>query len=257
MKKLMCAIAAVSAGICFADVTSANVVGYNTAKTVSGFQGAGTCFMAIGKTGTMADLQVTGYGDSYEDQNIQAVKLDTYGRDTGTKMYWVDADYGSDGVWYGWYNDGWDVDLNSTPLASGEGVWFMSPNTDIKIQSSGEVNNEVIPVTLVAGYQLCPNATPTTVKMNKAYMNGYGEGYEDQNIQAVKLDTFGRDSGDKMYWVDADYGSDGVWYGWYNDGWDVELGENTTLEPGEAVWLTSPTAGWTLNWPSPLAKDAE
>lgn len=29
MKKLMCAIAAVSAGICLADVSSANVVGYN------------------------------------------------------------------------------------------------------------------------------------------------------------------------------------------------------------------------------------
>ena len=103
-------------------------MGYNNQSTVFGYQGAGVNFLAIGKGGTMADLQVTGYGDSYEDGGISAVKLDIYGRDSGPKMIWVDADYGTDGTWYGWYNDGWDDDIGArTNVNPGESMWLMCP----------------------------------------------------------------------------------------------------------------------------------
>ena len=198
----------------------------------------------------MADLTVTGYGDEYADNGITCCKLDTFGR-TITLMYWADYSEAGD-TWYGWYNADWDVEYKDVTLAPGEGVWFKSPNANYKLVSSGEVLNETLPVTLIAGSQLCPNATPVTLKMSQVWMAGYGDEYADNGITCCKLDTFGRTI-TLMYWADYSEAGD-TWYGWYNADWDVEY-KNEELAPGESVWLKSPTAGWTVNWPSPLTNN--
>jgi streptogramin lyase len=201
----------------------------------------------------MADLKVTGYSatDGYADNGITAVKLNTYGQNDGSVMFWVD--YEEDGEkWYGWFNADWDVEYSDVELDPGEGVWFKSPNATIKLQSSGSVLNETLPVSLVAGSQLCPNPTPVVVTMADVAIEGYSEtdGYADNGITAVKLNTYGQNDGSVMFWVD--YEEDGeVWYGWYNADWDVEYSD-VELEPGESVWLKSPSATLTVVWPKAI-----
>lgn len=197
----------------------------------------------------MADIQVTGYGDSYEDGQVYCGKLDTFGR-TITRMFWVDYSEGEHS-WYGWYDGDWEVEYNDVKLAPGEGLWFTSPSETIKIQTSGQVLAETLPVVLDAGNQLCPNPTPVTVDMGSVFVAGYGDSYEDGQIYCGKLDTFGRTI-TRMFWVDYSEGEDS-WYGWYDGDWEAEYNDET-IAAGEALWFTSPTAGWTLNWPSPITK---
>ena len=202
----------------------------------------------------MADLKVTGYTGSYENGGITAVKLNTYGQNDGPTMFWVDADYGTDGVWYGWYDSEWSNDYNSVPLKQGEGVWFKCDGNK-KITSSGEVIQDSVPVKLIQGSQLTPNPTPVTVKMGQVIIDGYGDSYEDGGITAVKLNTYGQNDGPMMIWVDADYGTDGVWFGWYDSEWGGDYNTSVSLVPGESLWLKSPAANLNVVWPNPMVTE--
>ena len=222
-------------------------VGYQQNATVYGNQGVGATFLPVSGTAKMGDITVTGYGDSYVDGGINCCKLDIYGRSL-TKMFWIDYTEGDDS-WYGWYDIEGTTCYNDVALQPGEGIWFMSPNAEIKIMSSGAVLSETLPVTLVYGNQLCPNPTPIAVQMGTTWMTGYGDSYVDGGINCCKLDIYGR-SLTKMFWIDYTEGDDS-WYGWY----DVE-GETSyndvELQPGESVWLMSPSASYLLNWPKAL-----
>ena len=92
--------------------------------------------------------------------------------------------------------------------------------------------------------------------MEDITVTGYGEdGYGDGEIYCCKLNIDGS-SKDFMYWIDAKDGSD-VWYGWYAE---IEgenyVGDKVELAAGESIWLNSPEAGWTLNWPSAFNPDS-
>lgn len=247
MKKLMIAMAAMTAGVAMADIVSSSVVGYQQNATIKGNQGVGATFLPVSGTAKMGDITVTGYGDSYGDNGIDCCKLDTFGR-SQAKMFWVDYTEGNE-TWYGWYNDDWSVCYNDVELQPGEGVWFKSPNAAYKVQSSGAVLKETLPVTLIKGNQLCPNPTPVVVSMGNVWMTGYGDSYADNGIDCCKLDTFGR-SQTKMFWADYTEGND-AWYGWYNDDWSTSYND-VELQPGESVWLKSPSASYLLNWPKAL-----
>lgn len=234
---------------------SSRVVGYSNNDVIKGSQGAGITFVAVSGSTTMADLKITGYDpeEGYADNGITAVKLDTYGRNAGDTMCWID--YQDEEISaYGWYSDDGEKDYNKVALAPGEGLWFKSPSPDFKILSSGQVLPETLPVMLIAGSQLCANPTPVTLNMGNIWMTGYDpkEGYADNGITAVKLDTYGRNAGDTMCWID--YQDEEISaYGWYSD--DGEKDYNTVkLAPGESVWLKCPKAGWMVNFPSPLSK---
>ena len=86
--------------------------------------------------------------------------------------------------------------------------------------------------------------------MGDLRVTGYGEDYSDNGIYCSKLDTFGR-SGTAMVWIDYKDGDD-VWYGWYDSEGDIDYNDSVELASGEAVWLTSPSAEYQLNWPNPL-----
>ena len=211
----------------------------------------------------MADIAVTGYEGEYYENGIYCNKLDTFGRTSGDIMYWLDLAEYDDGttVWpaqYGWWSGDGAADYNGTSLEAGEGLWLTMPNNTLKIQTSGQVLSESLPVVLVQGKQLCPNPTPVELALGQAWITGYEGEYYENGIYCNKLDTFGRTSGDIMYWLDLAEYDDGttIWpaqYGWWSGDGATDYSETATLNPGEAVWLTSPDATKVLNWPNPLA----
>ena len=222
-------------------------MGYQQNATVYGNQGVGATFLPVSGTAKMGDIVVTGYGDSYVDGGIYCCKLDIFGRSL-TQMFWIDFTDGDDS-WYGWYDIEGTTCYNDVALQPGEGIWFTSPNTEIKIMSSGAVLSETLPVALVYGNQLCPNPTPIAVQMGTTWMTGCGDSYVDGGIYCCKLDIFGR-SQTLMFWIDYTEGNDS-WYGWYDiDG--ATSYNDVELQPGESVWLMSPSASYLLNWPKAL-----
>ena len=88
-----------------------------------------------------------------------------------------------------------------------------------------------------------------TAKMGDVTVTGYGDSYADNGIYCCKLDIFGR-SLTQMVWVDYTEGNE-TWYGWYNDDWSTSYND-VELQPGEGIWLTSPSASYLLNWPKAL-----
>ena len=88
-----------------------------------------------------------------------------------------------------------------------------------------------------------------TAKMGDIVVTGYGDSYVDGGIYCCKLDIFGR-SQTLMFWIDYTEGNDS-WYGWYDiDG--ATSYNDVELQPGESVWLMSPSASYLLNWPKAL-----
>jgi len=106
-------------------IVSANVVGYQNNVVTNGTQGAGVTFKNVGGAGTMADLKITGYGESYSDNGIYCCLLDKYGRQLGDIMFW--ADYTEEKTtWYGWYDNGWETPYNDVTLNPGQSIWLTS-----------------------------------------------------------------------------------------------------------------------------------
>ena len=214
--------------------------------------GAGASFVNVdGSDITLGDITVTGYTDEYADFQIQAKQLDGYGRG-GTTYYWADATV--EGTkFYGWFNDDGSVCYNDVVIAPGEGLWIYSPSTDYKIQSSGAVPKSSIAVTLRGNgaAKMVSNPMPTTLTLGDISVSGYADEYADFQVQAKKLDGYGR-GGTTYYWADATV--EGThYYGWYNDDGSVDYGD-IEVAPGEGLWIYSPSTDFSVVFPSPLAE---
>ena len=258
-------ISAFGAAVAFGGIVSSDVVGYTSNNASSGNQAAGTCFIPVSGEGKMSDVVVTGYTGEYLDGQIYCGKLDNYGR-TITRMYWLDSEEYTDpdtsehwDAQYGWWDADGEVEYNDVSLSAGEGLWMTFPSTTYKVQTSGKVISESLPVTLVAGNQLLSNPTPVTLKMGQVWVTGYTGEYLDGQIYCGKLDNYGRTI-TRMYWLDSEEYTDpdtsehwDAQYGWWDADGEVEYNNTETLAPGQAVWFTSPSAAYTLNWPNPLA----
>ena len=239
MKKLMLGLA-VTASIAAFAVESSNVVGYNQTAMNHAGRGYGACFVNVGDAAmTLGDLKVTGYtGDSVAQ--VSCCKLDAYGcTSAGTTYKWYDF-----GTNYGWFNSESESGAG-VELAPGEGLWITSPDSTFKIQSSGQVYGETLPVQLQHGGMLCPNPTPATLNLNQVIISGYGDKDSIAQVSCCKLDKYGC-SLQSYQWYDF-----GNIFGWYTS--NSEPAEET-LAPGEAIWVGAPDSTFYINFPSALAK---
>ena len=81
---------------------------------------------------TLAQVSVEGYdaNDGYAEGQVQAKKLDGYGRG-GTTYYF--CDFEEEGITYfGWYDNDMN-DYNDVEVTPGEGLWIYSPSTDFSV----------------------------------------------------------------------------------------------------------------------------
>ncbi len=244
MKKLMFAAVAGLSLSAFAAIESSNIVGYTT-TALNGdntAKGAGACFVNVDNSDlTFGDVKVTGYSGTYEGGKIYARQLDAYGVG-GKKYYWWD-----DGEILGWYDNEGEECYNEDPLPVGEGLWIYSPSVSFKLQSAGAVPKSPIEVTLRGSNtaKLVANPMPKTLTLGEITVtDGTDNGYEGGKIYARKLDQYGR-GGTKYYWWD-----DGETVGWYDNEGVVSYND-VAVNPGEALWIYSPSTSYKMVFPAP------
>jgi hypothetical protein len=258
MKKLMFVAAAAAAGLCWGDVTSANIVGYAGSNLLeNGSKAVGVNFIGINGTPgstTLTSLKVAGYTLAEEDGAafeglISAMKLDGNGKtvfdpESGLDIIWQWGD------WYevdendetklvrriGWMNDNGDfigkengegVMVPDIPLAMGEAVWVQSDSTTWQIQCAGEVYNATVPIELLEnGSKFCANACPANIGLSKTFIGNYTLPEEDGAafeglISAMKLDGNGKTV------ADPESGMDIIWQ--WGDWYEVDENDETKL----------------------------
>jgi len=98
-------------------------------------------------------------------------------------------------------------------------------------------------------------ATITTsgVDLSKVTVTGYNteDGSEDE-VYAQTLDAQGK-LVDLYNWIDVSYEEEGetiTLYGWMNADGDLIEDETVDVKAGEALWVNSTSAKYTLNFPS-------
>lgn len=224
------------------------VVGYTTTDARSGCKAMGAAFVAVaGKTIDLTSIKVVGYDPEEGTEGAVYVQgLDASGRGTGSYFY-----YDVPGELTGWLDSADEiVEPGQVVLAPGEGLWVSAPSADYALQSSGQVPTSNIEVALRAGSKLVANSTPVGADLTSFDVVGYDaeEGTEGA-VYVQGLDASGRGTGSYFY-----YDVPGELTGWL-DSTDEEIEKgDVVVGAGEALWVTAPTAGYSLVLPGVIIK---
>lgn len=200
----------------------------------------------------LTNIIVTGYDkEEGSEEEVYIQSLDRSGKQVaGSKYTWIDIDDDGD-IYYGWLNMKGDfIEAGDATFAPGEAVWVYSPNDSYALQYSGSVDQEGTASVLREGFKLAANPTPVPVDLTDIVVGGYDkeEGSEEE-VYIQSLDKSGKQvAGSKYTWIDVDDDGD-IYYGWLNMKGDfIEEGDKV-LAPGEAVWVFSPNANYTIEFP--------
>ena len=228
MKKLMCAAAALVAGVAVADITSANIVGYAESALRSGAMMIAPQFVNIG-TSKDIDLQsLTPTGSGVIDQ-AEIKVLNSYG--VGVEDYiWTSGD-DVDSVNDCWANEDQDTKINDRTFAPGTGLWVYGKSGQ-GLRSVGEVeqvNDIVFP--LCSGAIGCGNPFPVALDLQNIIPEG--SGIIDQ-AEIKVLNSYGVGVEDYI-WTSGD-DVDSVNDCWANEDQDTKITGRMVL-PGEGLWV--------------------
>ena len=221
------------------SLESANVVGYAQSGLRSGSKGIGACFAPMSGTNVnLQDLKVVGYeGENADTVNVQI--LDSLGRTVKT-YFW--ADLPDDDI-YGWLDESEEIP-EDVEFAMGEGLYFVSSEDGLSLQTAGAVPSADIAVALRNGSKMVANPMPTIINLQDIVIGGYeGENADCVNLQI--LDSLGR-TVKTYFW--ADLPDDDI-YGWLDEA--EEIPEDVEINAGEGLYIVSAEAGLTINFPAP------
>lgn len=293
MKKLMFVAALAAAMTVSADVTSANIVGYNSDKTVSGTEAGSmtSSFGAIGLTGKykLSNLSVSGYDPAIwidflemldggcQPGAFQVQQLDGHGATTNT-FYWVDvADATREHVQYeaGWYvvkSGAYEMIDGSIELDTCSCLWVFGKG--LKLESSGQVVDSDIQVTTAPNPDACgvANGMAVNLTLDDLTVSGYDPaiwidflemldgGCQPGAFQVQQLDGHGATT-NTLYWVDvADATRAHVQYeaGWYaakSGAYEKIDATKIPFKSGDGFWVFG--KGLKINVPCYKSKLAE
>ena len=248
MKKLMFAAAAIAAGVAVADISSANIVGYQTIENpqmntyqVATFNGIGEEGYSIQKLIPVGDTVVGG-----GEVTLMTLKADK--TTAKTFFYFTDAEYGTDCGEDGWFEDMNDTsELSSYVFDPGEGFIFYSQNGVARLTYSGEVK---YPVSLdfSQGNTISGNFWPKKMPIQALQPSGttvVGGG-------EVTLMTMHANKTTKktfFYFTDAEYGTDCGEDGWFEDMNDTSELSAFEFEPGEGFIFYSQNGAAKITYP--------
>ena len=271
MKKLMFAAAAIAAGVAVADVTSANIVGYQTKtiETANQQEMVGATFVSVG--GTALDIQ-----------DIVLVNDNEMG---GSWIKWWDAENAVYSDQVGFWDDIWDAgdDYDSEDddtdlevkgwgdlygykvdhtFAPGEGFWFCPNKDDVGMTLAGEVvksEAEWIGLTVEVANQQIMVINPFPAELD---------------IQAIELEDDNEMGGSWVKWWDAENTVYSDQVGFWDDIWDAgddydSEDDDTDLEvkgwgdlygykvdhkfaPGDGFWFCPNKDGVTIKFKNPF-----
>ena len=214
MKKLMCAAAALVAGVAVADITSANIVGYAGTQLDDdwGFVLTGSQFINIGEKQkcSLADVKpvastdyIVGNGDVEIQTLTSSGSVDQYYKWNGSK--WVFKNGGAD--------------ASGEVMPAGKGLWVANSvdpeDAIITFQTAGEVATSDILVRLDDdwGFVAAANGFPVDLKLGQISLEpteDYSVGNGDVEIQTLTssggVDQYYKWNGSK--WVFKNGGAD-------------------------------------------------
>ena len=275
MKKLMCAIAAVSAGICLADVTSANVVGYqNKEVTPNTMNISCSTFQMVGnKVATLGDIKANDIFAFAEDTlQLLTGTGGTLAQYTYCNASWA-AEFESLGLKEGWYDyddiNNWDWEStapackNSVELPFGTMFILQSGYEGAALIYAGQVLDadkefEIVPGTM----NMLGNATPVDLTLGDIPANDIFAFAED-TLQTLTGTggTLGQYTYCNASWA-AEFESLGLKIGWYDyeeiNNWDwestaPESKNSLPIPAGYGFIIQSGYDGASITIPSPLA----
>ena len=255
MKKLMfgLAVAGLCGAVC-ADVTSANVVGYNNFELRDYGNCVGASFLAISDSdgAYLSTIKVDGYQGVESFIDAGATEGDFYFNRLNELGGTIDAEYykwldmiGEDGNWVGgiWLNaqdqivggtdeqvEFWGIEAaDDVLLTQGEAVWFKTPAAEggakYKLVFSGAVSPEDSVFPLVDFGNCIANPMPCDTMLSTVSIDGYQNvesfidaGATEGDFYFNRLDELGGTIDAEYYkWLDM-IGEDGNWVGgiWLN-----------------------------------------
>ena len=259
----------------FADVTSANVVGYMNVARPAATQPnicSGSMFTNIGEDGiTLADIKITGHGATAKACRLSYIQFLMTGGSTkldANKKYWVDEN----GKWRrntGTNNPANDPEVTDAEKAEivinpGEGFLCYLNSNAATITYSGEVVKGLekkISIQRPASTQpnvIISNPSGETIDLTKISFSGHGTTAKACRLTYIQFFATGGSTkldADKKYWVDEN----GKWRrntGTNNPANDPELSDTekaeVTIAPGMGFLCYFNTNGATLVLPTSL-----
>ena len=259
-KSILAGVAAISAGLCFGDVTSANTVGYITDNiTKANFNAVGISFTSVdGKGIQLNDITGTGvFGALVPDDADQVRIWDPLTSTYENWYYYVDE---SDHQWDGWYDLLTQMKLfeevHPEGLANGSSVWYLSANGSHggTATMAGAVDTaKSVTLTLTRGnFNQVANPFPVGFQLNNAeqvtWESATGALVPDDADQVRIWDPATSTYENWYLYVDE---SDHQWDGWYDLLTQMKLFEDVHpngLAAGVPVWyLAAGTRGQTFD----------
>ena len=258
----------------FADVTSANIVGYQQLDTETSGKAVMTVptFLGVGNAEgcTLADLRVTGYPDAEWDEDMEETVPGTgcTGMQFGLQLlnangttkigyFWIDD--GNPAHPAGWYADGQCAPIAggaaSVKFTAGDGAWIFGSN--LKLVPAGEViTKDVICKTLASGMAVAiGNATPVDLTLDELSVTGYPDAEWDEDMEETVPGTgcTGMQFGAQFlypngttkvgyFWIDD--GNPAHPAGWYADGQCAPIPDGPSsvdVPAGQGLWVFGST----------------
>ena len=223
----------------FADITSANVVGYKAEALREGFTMMTPCFVDVVDEDAGIDLTklIVGGDFSADDVGVQTLtdagftdKTYTYGKDRKGNWFWSDFDTGD------------KIEEGDVVFQKGEGLWVSGVDST-SLTSAGAVSTADTVVELREGFTATGNMTPVAIDLTSIVPGGEYSA-DDVGIQTLtdagftdKTYTFGKDRKGNWFWSDFDTGD------------KIEEGD-VTFAPGAGLWVSG-VDGATITIPGP------
>ena len=237
MKKLMIIAAAALCATAFADIESANTVGY-VETPVQGFKMITPSFKNISsETYPIDNFIVKGATDGKATIQI----LDDKGQVVGS-YYWYNE---FEGLPAGWF-DVTGLESAAVELKPGEAVFFYTDEEGVSLLSAGEVPGEIVHD--VEGFAMLGNGSPVKINVDSMSIGNATDG--KTTIQV--LDEKGLVSGSYYWYNEFQDGAEVYPAGWF----DVTGLESAGLElnPGDSVLFYTDESGVTVSVPSAIVE---
>ena len=247
MKKLMFAVAAVAAGVAVADVTSANIVGYNSSSTVAMNNFKTVAFNTVGyNTADVQDIKLVGstgggleFFSVWEGlptvvEGIDFVWIGTeFDPNTGlaTEGYWMDMSTFGEAVF---------------SIPGGQAV-VINVSDNIGIKNAGQVPNEKVSFTTIEGNNFTGNPFPAPIDVKDIKIIGStGGGLEFFSVwQGLPTVVEGVD----FVWIGTEFDPN---TGLATEGYWMDMGTF-----GEAEYTIQPNQGVVINAAAGLTIEIE
>jgi hypothetical protein len=243
--------------VSFAELASANIVGYTTTDTAKNAQQMiGASFVSVSGTGESLSLTDISLQNDEEEGSSWIKWWDPTAKKYSDKVCFVyeryDADDDEKVYEGGWADEDW-IPVEKT-FAPGEGFWFQAGNDGVKILVSGQVyqpTTQYLSLPLVKNAQrMVQNPFPTTLKLSDIVLDND----EEEGSSWIKWwDPTTKKYSDKVCYVYERYDAeddDKVYEGgWADEDW---IPVEKTFDAGAGFWVQAGNEGVEISFPNPF-----